>query len=83
MSAFIGVAFSYDKIKSPPKKEVILFMSRNNGRLYNLNHCTYVCQYHLVWCTKYRGKVLNTYIKQQFKLMFKQIAHWKGLTILQ
>ena len=58
-------------------------MAHNNGRLYKLNHATYVCQYHLVWCTKYRGKVLDDYSKQQFKQMFKQIAQWKKLQILQ
>ena len=53
-----------------------------NYLLYQLEHCTYHCSYHLVWTPKYRGKVLaNTYIKQELKRMFKQIAHWKGLRI--
>jgi putative transposase len=35
-----------------------------------------------VWTPKYRGKVLSdTYIKQELKREFKQIAHWKGLHI--
>ena len=54
-----------------------------NSRLYNLDHCTYRCQYHLVWITKYRGKVLGTtYIKQELKRIFKSIAKWKGLSIM-
>ena len=57
-------------------------MSTNNSRLYNLDHCTYVCQYHLVWSTKYRGKVLaDIYIKQEFKRIFKLISKWKGFPI--
>ena len=53
-----------------------------NKRLYRLEHCTYTCQYHLVWATKWRGKVLSdTYIKAEFKRMFKQIAQWKGLVV--
>ena len=53
-----------------------------NGRLYNLDHCTYVCQYHLVWVTKYRGKILtDNYIKNELKRMIKQIAKQKGLRI--
>ena len=62
---------------------MILFISTNDSRLYNLDHCTYVCQYHLVWSTKYRGKVLaDIYIKQEFKRIFKMLAKWKGLKIL-
>ena len=58
-------------------------MSTTISRLYSLEHCTYICQYHLVWCTKYRGKVLaNVYIKQELKRIFKTIAKWKGLSII-
>ena len=53
-----------------------------NTRLYKLDHCTYCCQYHLVWVTKWRGKVLSdTYSKAELKRMFKYIAHWKGCVI--
>lgn len=53
-----------------------------NRRLYQLSHCTWECQYHLVWCPKYRGKVLgDTFIKQELKRIFKQIARWKGFMI--
>ena len=59
-------------------------MPSPNARLYSLDHCTYICQYHLVWITKYRGKVLiDTYIKQELKRIFKQLAQWKGFKILQ
>ena len=53
-----------------------------NGRLYTLNHCTYLCQYHLVWTPKYRGKVLvSKYIKDEMKRIFKQICRWKHFVI--
>jgi len=54
-----------------------------NYRLYNLKHCTYVCQYHLVWATKYRGKLFDDYIKAEIKRIFKVICKWKGFTLLQ
>jgi len=55
-----------------------------NGRLYHLNHCTYQCQYLIVWVTKYRGKTLaDTYIKQELKRIFELIAKWKGFVILE
>jgi putative transposase len=51
-------------------------------KLYQLKHCTYHCSYHIVWCPRFRGKVLaDNYIKQQLMRMFKQIANWKGLII--
>lgn len=53
-----------------------------NQRLYQLNHCTYVCQYHLVWTPRYRGKTMaNNFIKQEFKRIFKMICTWKGFVI--
>ena len=53
-----------------------------NRRLYQQAHATWVCDYHIVWCPKYRGKVLDTlYIKQELKREFKLIARWKELSI--
>lgn len=58
-------------------------MARPNGRLYQLDHSTYVCQYHLVWASKYRGAVLSSnYIKAELKRIFKSIARWKGFRIV-
>ena len=55
----------------------------SNGWLYaQPSHCTYTCQYHLVWTPKYRGKVLaEKYIKQELKRIFKMICAWKGFTV--
>ena len=53
-----------------------------NRRLYQQTHATWVCDYHIVWCPKYRGAVLkDAYIKQELKRMFKYIAQWKELHI--
>jgi len=47
-------------------------------KLYHLEHCTYLCQYHLVWTPKYRGKVLvSKYIKDELKRIIKLICRWK------
>ncbi|MBM3256256.1 MAG: IS200/IS605 family transposase [Candidatus Moranbacteria bacterium] len=54
------------------------------AKTYQLRHCTYCCQYHIVFTTRYRNKVLSdNYIKQEFKRIFKSIVHWKGFCILQ
>jgi putative transposase len=53
-----------------------------NRRLYQNTHSTWVCDYHIVWCPKYRGKILDDkYIKLELKKMFKYIATWKKLVI--
>ena len=53
-----------------------------NARLYQLSHCTYICKYHVVWTTKYRGKILaDDFIKQEMKRIFKMIAKWKDMQI--
>ncbi|NTW26207.1 MAG: IS200/IS605 family transposase [Lentimicrobium sp.] len=53
-------------------------------KLYQLEHSSYICQYHIVWTPRYRGKVLaDNYIKQELKRIFKFIAKWKGFTLLQ
>jgi putative transposase len=59
-------------------------MPNNNGRLYNLSHCTYICPYHMVWVTKYRDKTLDDpYIKREMKKIIRTIAHWKGFILIQ
>ncbi len=51
-------------------------------KCYQLEHCSYDCSYHIVWTPRFRGRVLgDTFIKAELKRMFKQIAHWKGLTL--
>ena len=50
----------------------------SNRRLYQLDHCTWRCIYHLVWTPRYRGKVMSDkYIKAELKHIFKQICKWK------
>jgi putative transposase len=53
-----------------------------NRRLYQLGHCQYICTYHLVWVTRYRGKMMaDTHIKLELKRLFKTVAKWKGFII--
>lgn len=35
------------------------------------NHCISKCMYHVVFCTKYRRKVLDTKIQKKFKALVK------------
>ena len=42
--------------------------------VYNLN-------YHIIWCTKYRKKVLSASIEKDLKALLYEIADEKGFTI--
>ena len=39
-------------------------------RIQKLNHSTYQHQYHIVWCTKYRRKILKPYVLVELKRSF-------------
>jgi putative transposase len=53
-----------------------------NRRIYQLDHCTYRCEYHIVWVCKYRVKALaDNYIKQEMGRIIKQICRWKGFML--
>ncbi|GEM_PF-3986440 len=43
-----------------------------NRRLYQQTHASWACDYHLVWCPEYRGRVLGeVFIKQELKFFHK------------
>lgn len=44
--------------------------------------CVYNINYHIVWCVKYRRKVLTPYIAKQLIDILYQIAEEKGLRII-
>jgi len=56
-------------------------MSYNKRTIRTLSHCFYDLKYHLVWCPKYRGKVLGAEkIKQELRKIFESICklkHWE------
>lgn len=46
------------------------------------SHLVYSCQYHIVFCPKYRRKVLTDEIAKRAKELFTQIAEENGFDIL-
>jgi len=46
------------------------------------SHATYEIQYHFVWVTKYRYKVLTTKIAMRLRACFKSLNMEKNLIIL-
>ena len=56
-------------------------MERYNERLTYGRTCVYNLNYHIVWGTKYRNKVLTEQIEKDLKSLMYQIAEEKGFAI--
>lgn len=56
----------------------------SNERKFKSNrNVIYSCQYHVVWCTKYRRKVLYEDIDERLKLIVYQIASERDSEIIE
>ena len=47
-----------------------------------LGHAVWKCKYHLVWCPKYRFRILKGDIGKSVRDILKQLCEWKGIEIL-
>ena len=56
-------------------------MERHDERLTDGRTCVYNLNYHIVWGTKYRNKILTEQIEKDLKSLMYQIAEEKGFTI--
>ena len=56
-------------------------MERHDERLTYGRTCVYNLNYHIVWGTKYRNKVLTEQIEKDLKSLMYQIAEEKGFAI--
>lgn len=52
-----------------------------NNRWKSSRHAIYNCAYHLIWCTKYRRKVLDSIIAERLKELLLQKAMEHGWDI--
>ena len=48
-----------------------------------LAHSVWECKYHLVWCPKYRFRVLKGDIGRSVQSIIEQLCDWKKLEILE
>ena len=48
-----------------------------------LAHTTYLCNYHVVFCPKYRFRVMRGKIGQKVRDWIRRICDWKGIEILE
>ena len=48
-----------------------------------LAHAVWLCKYHIVWCTKYRFKVLSKDIRVSVRDILRQLCEWKKIEIIE
>ena len=48
-----------------------------------LSHTTYLCNYHIVFCPKYRFRVLHGRVGQKVKDLIRKVSEWKGAEIIE
>ena len=48
-----------------------------------LAHAVWQCKYHLIWCPKYRFKILKGVLQQSVEDILRQLCEWKKLEILE
>lgn len=48
-----------------------------------LAHAVWECKYHLVWCPKYRFRILEGEIGKSVGDIIKQLCEWKKIEILE
>ncbi len=53
------------------------------SELKKLAHAVWNCKYHLIWCPKYRFRVLKGDVKQSVEEIISQLCEWKNLEILK
>ena len=53
------------------------------GRFNKLAHAVYDCKYHLVWCPKYRFRILTGEIGRSARDIIKQLCEWKKIEVLE
>lgn len=54
-----------------------------NNNYKSLSHCKYLVQYHLVWCPKFRFKVINGNIKKSLKNILANVCNKYQYEILE
>ena len=48
-----------------------------------LSHVVWDCKYHIVWCPKYRFKILRGEVGEAVRDVIRQLCQWKGIEIIE
>ena len=47
-----------------------------------LSHVVWDCKYHVVWCPKYRFRILKGDVAKSVRAIIRQLCEWKKIEIL-
>ena len=53
------------------------------GEFKKLAHAIWECKYHIVWCPKYRFKILQGPLQKSVEEIITQLCEWKKLEMLE
>jgi len=53
------------------------------SRFRKLAHAVWECKYHVVWCPKYRFRILNGSVGRSIREIIRQLCEWKHVEILE
>ena len=48
-----------------------------------LSHTTYLCNYHVIFCPKYRFRILHGALGQRVRGLIRKVSEWKGAEIIE
>ena len=48
-----------------------------------LSHVVYECKYHLVWCPKYRFRIMKGEVAKSIRDIVRQLCEWRKIEILE
>ena len=51
--------------------------------LQKLAHAVWECKYHIVWCPKYRFRILKGEVARSVVEIIQQLCDWKKLEVLE
>ena len=51
--------------------------------LQKLAHAVWQCKYHVIWCPKYRFKILNGALRKSVGEILQQLCEWKKFDVLE
>jgi putative transposase len=63
--------------------------SKGNRRRYSMSdfqklaHAVWQCKYHIIWCPKYRFKIVRGALQRSVGEILQQLCDWKKLDILE
>ena len=53
------------------------------SNLKKLAHAVWQCKYHIIWCPKYRFKILKGALQRSVEEILQQLCDWKKLEVLE